>query len=46
MEIVEAIKQRNENLATSLMKKHFGKFDPVAFENEPYFLLAEGFKRK
>lgn len=45
LKILEAVKLRDEDLASSLMLKHFGKFDPVVFENEPYFLPAEGFKR-
>lgn len=45
LEILEAIRQRNEDLAVSLMIKHFGKFDPVVFDNEPYFPIGEVFKR-
>lgn len=45
LEILEAVEQRDEERAVGLMSKHFNKFDLVAFENEPYFLPAEGFKR-
>lgn len=44
--ILEAIKKRDEKLAVELMTKHFRKFDPVEFDNEPEFLpIEQVFKR-